>query len=82
MPSIRSIRPQNARADDQLRRNHTTQYASLSEYTRKRLREDSPGEYESYADLYTWIKFRFPSTDFTDTIRMSFLLWLFQATDI
>jgi hypothetical protein len=45
------IRPTNGRADDQLRRNHSTQYASLPDYPWDRLRKEAPGQYESYADL-------------------------------
>jgi hypothetical protein len=45
------IRPTNGRADNQLRRNHSTQYASYPEYPWNRLRQESPGVYESYADL-------------------------------
>jgi hypothetical protein len=45
------LRPTNGRADDQLRRNHSTQYASLPDYPWDRLRKESPGAYESYADL-------------------------------
>ena len=45
------LRPTNGRADDQLRRNHAVQYASDPEYPWHRLREESPGVYESYADL-------------------------------
>lgn len=45
------VRPTNARADDQLRRNHTTQYCAHPEYPWFRLREESPGVYESYTDL-------------------------------
>ena len=54
------VRPDNARADDQLRRNHTTQYVSSPEYSWKRLRDESPGKYESYVDLAlnTWIRMR------------------------
>ncbi len=54
------VRPDNARAEDQLRRNHTTQYASSPEYSWKRLRDDSPGKYESYVDLTlnTWTTMR------------------------
>jgi hypothetical protein len=39
------------RADDQLRRNHAVQYASDPEYPWHRLREETPGVYESYADV-------------------------------
>jgi hypothetical protein len=45
------IRPTNGRADDQLRRNHSTQYCSHPDFPWFRLREESPGLYESYADL-------------------------------
>jgi hypothetical protein len=45
------LRPTNGRADDQLRRNHSTQYISYPEYPWYRLREETPGVYESYTDL-------------------------------
>ena len=45
------IRPTNGRADDQLRRNHATQYCSHPDFPWFRLREESPGVYESYTDL-------------------------------
>src|SRR5579864_2001276 len=45
------IRPTNGRADDQLRRNHSTQYVSEPDYPWYRLRKESPGVYESYVDL-------------------------------
>lgn len=45
------LRPTNARSDDQLRRNHSTQYISHPDYPWYRLREDAPGVYESYTDL-------------------------------
>ena len=45
------LRPTNGRADDQLRRNHAVQYASDPEYPWHRLREETPGVYESYADM-------------------------------
>jgi hypothetical protein len=43
--------PTNGRADDQLRRNHSTQYISHPDFHWYRLREESPGVYESYTDL-------------------------------
>jgi hypothetical protein len=54
------LRPTNGRADDQLRRNHSTQYISHPEYPWYRLREESPGMYESYTDLVpgTWTPVR------------------------
>jgi len=45
------VRPTNARCDDQLRRNHTVQYVSVPDYTWQRLRQETPGVYESYADM-------------------------------
>jgi hypothetical protein len=54
------IRPTNGRADDQLRRNHSAQYISIPEYEWFRLRNETPGKYESYADMLPdeWIKLR------------------------
>lgn len=45
------IRPTNGRSDDQLLRNHTVQYQAYPDYSWKKLREQSPGVYESYADV-------------------------------
>jgi hypothetical protein len=45
------IRPTNSHADDQLRKNHTTQYASEPDWPWERLRKETPGVYESWADL-------------------------------
>lgn len=45
------IRPTNGRANDQLRRNHVTQYVAAPEWTWQRLRSEEPGVYESYADV-------------------------------
>lgn len=54
------LRPTNGRATDQQRRNHSTQYVSHPEYPWYRLREETPGVYESYADLVpgAWTKLR------------------------
>jgi hypothetical protein len=54
------LRPTNARADDQLRRNHTAQYVSSPDYTWQRLRAEHPGVYESYTDMEAgaWTKMR------------------------
>jgi hypothetical protein len=54
------IRPTNGRADDQVRRNHSTQYCSYPDYDFARLRRESPEKYESYVDLQPgeWTKFR------------------------
>jgi hypothetical protein len=45
------IRPTNGRAQDQLRRNHSTEYESMPDWPWHRLRKESPGVYESYADM-------------------------------
>ena len=45
------LRPTNGRADDQLRRNHSTQYVSHPDHPWHRLRKEDPGVYESYVDL-------------------------------
>lgn len=45
------LRPDNARAPEQIRRNHTIQYFSYPSYKFDRLREQAPGEYESYTDM-------------------------------
>ena len=45
------VRPTNGRADDQLRRNHSTQYISFPDFQWPRLRSETPGQYESYVDL-------------------------------
>lgn len=45
------LRPTNGRADDQLRRNHSTQYESIPDFPWFRLRKENPGVYESYVDL-------------------------------
>ena len=54
------IRPTNGRADDQVRRNHSTQYFSYPDYPFDRLRKEAEGKYESYADmgLNEWIKMK------------------------
>ena len=54
------IRPTNGRADDQLRRNHSTQYVSHPGYPWFKLRKEYPGVYESYVDLVAgeWTKLK------------------------
>ena len=47
------LRPTNGRADDQLRRNHATQYVSEPGFPWQKLRTETPGVYESYVDLET-----------------------------
>ncbi|MGH9940588.1 MAG: family 16 glycoside hydrolase, partial [Blastocatellia bacterium] len=45
------LRPTNGRADDQARRNHSTQYISYPDFPWPRLRKEFPEKYESYVDL-------------------------------
>lgn len=54
------LRPTNGRADDQVRRNHSTQYSSHPDFDFARLRKESPEKYESYVDLETgaWTKYK------------------------
>lgn len=54
------IRPTNGRAEDQNRRNASTQYFSYPEFKYDRLRKEAPGRYESYTDmgLDEWIDMR------------------------
>ncbi len=54
------LRPANARAEDQLRRNHSMQYISHPDFPWHRLRRETPGKYESYADMVPgdWIHYR------------------------
>ena len=54
------LRPTNARAEDQLRRNHSVQYISFPDYPWYRLRKETPAKYETYADMRPgeWIHYR------------------------
>jgi hypothetical protein len=54
------IRPENARLDDQLFRNRSTQYEADPAFPWNRLRQEAPGAYESYADLEpgAWTRLR------------------------
>jgi len=45
------LRPTNSRADDQIRRNHSTQYSSYPDFDFARARQEAPEKYESYVDL-------------------------------
>ena len=45
------LRPTNGRADDQLRRNHSTQYSSFPGFDFAKSRQEAPEKYESYVDL-------------------------------
>jgi len=54
------LRPTNARADNQLQRNHSVQYVSHPEFPWYKLRNDNPGVYESYVDMVPgeWTKIK------------------------
>ena len=54
------VRPDNGRADDQERRNHSTQYAAHPDFPWQLLRKSFPGKYESYTDLESgaWTRLR------------------------
>jgi len=54
------LRPLNGRADDQVRRNHSTQYMSFPKYDFAPLRAAEPEKYESYVDIgpREWIRVR------------------------
>ena len=54
------LRPDNGRADDQVRRNHSTQYAAHPDFPWPRMRKEFPEKYESYVDLEpgAWTRFR------------------------
>jgi len=54
------LRPENGRADDQLRRNHSVQFIAHPDFPWYRLRKEEPGVYESYVDLEpgAWTKLR------------------------
>jgi hypothetical protein len=45
------LRPTNGRVEDQVRRNHSTQYISYPDFPWQLLRKDFPEKYESYVDL-------------------------------
>ena len=55
-----SLRPTNGRTDDQVRRNHSTQYGAQPGFDFDRLRKESPEKYESYVDLVPgeWTKIK------------------------
>jgi len=54
------LRPTNGRVEDQVRRNHSTQYISFPDFPWQLLRKDFPEKYESYVDLVPgeWTKVR------------------------
>lgn len=54
------LRPTNGRADDQVRRNHSTQYSSYPDFDFARARREAPEKYESYVDLQpgVWTRYK------------------------
>jgi hypothetical protein len=54
------LRPTNGRADDQVRRNHSTQYSMFPDFDFARSRKEAPEKYESYVDLEpgVWTRIR------------------------
>jgi hypothetical protein len=54
------LRPTNGRTEDQVRRNHSTQYISFPDFPWQRLRKEFPEKYESYVDLVPgeWTKMK------------------------
>jgi len=54
------IRPKNGQSDDQLQRNHSTQYISIPGFPWSKPRSETPGKYESYVDLVPgeWTKIK------------------------
>ncbi len=54
------LRPVNSHAENQIQRNHTTQYFSYPDYPWHRLRKEAPGQYESWVDTTAgeWLKVR------------------------
>jgi len=54
------LRPTNGRADDQVRRNHSTQYSAHPNFSFAVSRQQAPEKYESYVDLEpgAWTRYR------------------------
>jgi hypothetical protein len=54
------LRPTNGRADDQVRRNHSTQYSAYPNFSFADARQQAPEKYESYVDLEpgVWTRYR------------------------
>jgi len=54
------LRPTNGRADDQIRRNHSTQYSAHPDFSFAVARQQAPEKYESYVDLEpgAWTRYR------------------------
>lgn len=61
------IRPTNGRTNDQVRRNHSTQYVSMPGFPWEKLRKETPEKYEAYADMVPaeWTKVKIEVKDET-----------------
>lgn len=61
------LRPTNGRAEDQIRRNHSSQYISIPGYPWEKLRKETPEKYEAYVDIVPaeWIKIKIVVKDET-----------------
>src|SRR5688572_16678414 len=61
------LRPDNGRAEDQVRRNHSIQYSSHPDFPWPRMRKEFPEKYESYVDLQpgAWTTMRIEIQDAT-----------------
>lgn len=59
------LRPVNSQAEDQIRRNHSTQYFSYPDFDFARLRREASEKYESYVDISmnTWIHIKIDVVD-------------------
>ncbi len=59
------IRPTNGRVEDQVRRNHSTQYVSMPGFPWEKLRKETPEKYEAYADMVPgeWTKVKIEVKD-------------------
>ena len=67
------LRPSNGRAENQFMRNHTVQYFAYPDYKFDRLRKESNGEFETYADigLDEWITMRIEFEDEKATLYLN-----------
>ncbi|SEH19148.1 hypothetical protein SAMN05428974_3241 [Sphingopyxis sp. YR583] len=66
------LRPTNSMSLDQVRRNHSVQYAAYPDYRFDRLRREAPEKYETYAEISTgrWITMRIVIQGMTATLYL------------
>jgi hypothetical protein len=67
------LRPTNGRANDQVRRNHSSQYISIPGYPWEKLRKETPEQYEAYVDIVPaeWIKIKIVVKDETGKLYVN-----------